>query len=71
MEAMTMDIGIKAEVKGLIAKGYSRGEAIDRVAISQDIQNVGFVRVGKAQRIQKREIFAGLSTAFRIKALPL
>ena len=66
-----MDIKLLKEVQGVKAQGYSRGEAIDRVAISHDIQNVGFVRVGKAQRIQKREIFAGLSTAFRVKALPL
>ena len=53
-----MDVKLKAEVQCIIAKGYSRGEAIDRVAINRDLEPIGYVRVGKSQRIQKRELFA-------------
>lgn len=64
-----MDIGIKAEVKGLIAKGYSRGEAIDRVAISHEVQGLRLVRTKTS--FKKVQAFNGLATAFRVKALPL
>lgn len=64
-----MDIGLRAEVKGVKAQGYSTGEAIDRVDISRGL--VSARRVGKAQVVKKARLFDGLSTAFRVKALPL
>lgn len=66
-----MDIGLRAEVQGVKAKGYSTGEAIDRVAVSREVYGLRAVRVGKAQVVKKARLFDGLSTAFRVKALPL
>lgn len=64
-----MDIILRKQVQGVKAKGYSLGEAIDRVDISHGL--VSARRVGKAQVVKKARLFDGLSTAFRVKALPL
>lgn len=65
-----MDIELRAEVQGVKAQGYSTGEAIDRVDISYGL--VSARRVGKAQVVVKKaRLFDGLSTAFRVNALPL
>jgi|JI10StandDraft_1071094.scaffolds.fasta_scaffold27371_3 hypothetical protein len=64
-----MDIELRAEVQGVKAQGYSTGEAIDRVDISYGL--VSARRVGKAQVVKKARLFEGLSTAFKVKALPL
>lgn len=70
MEAMTMGIGLRAEVQGVKAQGYTLGEATDRVDISHGL--VSARRVGKAQVVVKKaRLFQGLNTAFRVKALPL
>jgi hypothetical protein len=65
-----MDINLRKEVKD-IKSGvkYSTGEAIDRVDISYGL--VSARRVGKAQVVKKARLFEGLSTAFKVKALPL
>lgn len=64
-----MDIGLRAEVQGVKAQGYTLGEATDRVDISHGL--VSARRVGKAQAIKKAKLFEGLNTAFKVKALPL
>ncbi len=64
-----MDIELRAEVQGVKAQGYSTGEAIDRVDISYGL--VSARRVGKAQVVKKARLFEGLSTVFKVKALPL
>lgn len=65
-----MDINLRKEVKD-IKSGVkcSTGEAIDRVDISYGL--VSARRVGKAQVVKKARLFEGLSTAFKVKALPL
>lgn len=67
-----MDINLRKEVKD-IKSGVkcSTGEAIDRVAVSREVYGLRAVRVGKAQVVKKARLFDGLSTAFRVKALPL
>ncbi|HNE56722.1 MAG TPA: hypothetical protein PK079_26400 [Leptospiraceae bacterium] len=63
-----MDIGLRAEVQGVKAQGYTLGEAIDRVDISYGL--VLQKRVGKAQVVVKKaRLFDGLSTAFKVKAV--
>lgn len=65
-----MGIGLRAEVQGVKAQGYTLGEATDRVDISHGL--VSARRVGKAQVVVKKaRLFQGLNTAFRVKALPL
>lgn len=66
-----MDINLRKEVKD-IKSGVkcSTGEAIDRVDIFYGL--VSARRVGKAQVVVKKaRLFDGLSTAFRVNALPL
>ena len=63
-----MDIGLRAEVQGIKAQGYTLGEAIDRVDISHGL--VSQKRVGKAQVVVKKtRLFEGLNTAFKVKAV--
>ena len=64
-----MDTGLRTEVRGVKADGYSLGEAIDRVAVSKDVQGLALKRTKKG--FKRITPFDGFKTGYKMAALPL